>query len=371
MSGPSSTGRGWPKVAIVVLNWNGWQDTVECLESLQKVTYPNYRIIVVDNGSTDQSVDRIKLWAAGKLLAESKYVTPDPTTKPVHVIEYSREQAEGGGIRELEDMIASMPSSRALVLIKTGKNLGFSGGNNVGIRYALLSNAEFVLLLNNDTVVSSDFLHILVDYALQVPDAGLIGPKILRYEDGAYPQWPLRERLTFTSLLFTLTPMWRLARLTPFYHSFYYRGEEPSPVYVVWGSCMLFRRSCLERIGLLDEKTFVYWEELILAERMRRLNIRTYIQPKAVIYHKSGRSLAKLGASRYIATVIAGDYFASQYLGLRRWQRNVLKMVRLIAYVGLMFGDTDYFRKFPVLLRALRGGLTTNDPRSWDRHQSA
>lgn len=96
----------WPKVGVVVLNWNGWRDTVECLRSLHSLIYPNYQIIVVDNGSTDGSVERVR------------------------------------------GVFPSLP------LIETGKNLGYAGGNNRGIARALDMAAEYVLILNNDVKIA-------------------------------------------------------------------------------------------------------------------------------------------------------------------------------------------------------------------------
>jgi len=64
----------WPSVAIIVLNWNGWQDTIECLESLYQISYPNYEIIVVDNGSKDESIENIKKYCEGKIKVKSKFL---------------------------------------------------------------------------------------------------------------------------------------------------------------------------------------------------------------------------------------------------------------------------------------------------------
>jgi GT2 family glycosyltransferase len=71
--------KAWPQVAIIALNWNGWQDTIECLESLQRLIYPNYQVIVVDNGSTDGSMEKIKDWARGEIPVESKFFNYTPT----------------------------------------------------------------------------------------------------------------------------------------------------------------------------------------------------------------------------------------------------------------------------------------------------
>ena len=86
----------YPKVSIIILNWNGWKDTVECLESLYQITYPNYDVIVVDNGSEDESIEKIKRYCKGEIKVESKFFDYLPTNKPIKIIEYTREEAEAG-----------------------------------------------------------------------------------------------------------------------------------------------------------------------------------------------------------------------------------------------------------------------------------
>lgn len=89
-----------PSIYILILNYNGWRDTVGYLESVQRLTYPNYRNVVIDNGSIDGSVDKIKAWAAGDLSVESKFFTYDSSSEPVRCIEYDRATAEAGGVPE-------------------------------------------------------------------------------------------------------------------------------------------------------------------------------------------------------------------------------------------------------------------------------
>jgi len=115
-----------PKVFIIILNWDNWTDTKDCLKSLENNGYPNYEVVVVDNGSTE------------------KFEISDPKIKVI----YNKE------------------------------NLGFSGGNNVGIKYALDNNADYVLLLNNDTIVNHNFLNKLVEIAEKDNKIGMVGPKI-------------------------------------------------------------------------------------------------------------------------------------------------------------------------------------------------
>jgi len=107
----------YPRVAIIILNWNGWEDTI---------AYPNYDVIVVDNGSEDDSIEKIKEYCEGKIKVESKFFEYSSENKPIRIIEYSREEAEAGGGREQE--IADLPSNKKLILIKNEKNYGFAGG---------------------------------------------------------------------------------------------------------------------------------------------------------------------------------------------------------------------------------------------------
>ena len=117
-----------PRVTIIVLNWNGRDDTLACLSSLSELDYPSYEIVVVDNGSGDDSVEAIR---------------------------------------------ASFPR---VTLVETGENLGYVGGNNLGLEYARAAKADYALLLNNDTEVAPDFVHMLVDAAQAGPDIGIAGP---------------------------------------------------------------------------------------------------------------------------------------------------------------------------------------------------
>ena len=125
----------YPKVYIIILNWNGRDDTLECIESVRNIDYPNFTVVVVDNGSSDDSVEAI----------HDKF--PEIT------------------------------------VLETGKNLGYAGGNNVGIRYVLRHRADFILLLNNDTIVDRKILSSFLDAVQLVGHSGIFGAKISFYSD--------------------------------------------------------------------------------------------------------------------------------------------------------------------------------------------
>ena len=154
---------------VILLNWNGWKDTLECLESVFRLDGKDFRVIVCDNASTDGSLEKIKQWARGELAAECANpqlsgLTSPPVAKPIQYLEMTREQAEArtGGWEA------------PLTLIQTGGNLGFAGGNNVGLRLALGDpDCQYFWLLNNDTVVKPTALSAMVRLMQQMPEIGL------------------------------------------------------------------------------------------------------------------------------------------------------------------------------------------------------
>lgn len=170
-----------PKVAIIILNWNGWKDTIECLESLSKITYSNYWVIVVDNGSKDDSIAELKEYCQGGNPVGTQLVTYNPSSKPISILEYAREDAIAGGGNE--GRVAGVEPNRRLVLIRNENNYGFAQGNNIGIEYAIKTlDPEYLMLLNNDTVVTPDFLTELVRYGETDERIGVLGPKMYFYD---------------------------------------------------------------------------------------------------------------------------------------------------------------------------------------------
>ncbi len=152
------------KVSIIILNWNGWEDTIECLESLYQINYPNYDVIVVDNGSQNESVEMIKNYASGELSVESDFFEYKKFNKPIKIFEYSAKELES--LQIINENYYNLDSNNKLILIKNEVNSGFSEGNNIGINFSLqFLNSNYILLLNNDTVVDKNFLNELVKFA--------------------------------------------------------------------------------------------------------------------------------------------------------------------------------------------------------------
>ena len=219
---------------IVVLNWNGRQDTLSCLRSLRKLHYTQRRIAVVDNGSTDGSVEALRTEA----------------------------------------------SDRGIDLLECDRNLGFAGGNNVGIRYALDHGADFILVLNNDTTVDPMLLDELLGAAGRYPEAGCFGPWIFYMHD---PErlWCTRSEWASAESAFTAPGKGRLAAEL---------SQAPTSTEYVCGAALFFRAEVARKIGLFDERFFLVYEDSDWSFRARRAGFECMAVPSARVWHKVGTS---------------------------------------------------------------------------------
>ena len=271
------------KVYIVILNWNGWRDTIECLESVFRLSFTNYTVVVCDNGSSDESIGRIRNWADGNLEAQvgnpllKDFVTP-PVPKPILCTQH----------QDLESALASS-SSAPLVLIRVDSNLGFAAGMNIGLRYALSRrDCDFAWLLNNDTVVHPQALSALIERMRRSPKTGMCGSTLLYYGEpekiqalgGAkYNRWFARGRQIARFASAVTLP----------------EGEkvEQGLAYVL-GASMLVSVDFLKAVGLMNESFFLYFEEIDWATRAKDQFELAY-SPKSIVYHKEGASSGSNG----------------------------------------------------------------------------
>jgi len=218
-----------PWVAGVVLNWNGWRNTIECLQTLRTVTYPNLRVIVVDNGSGAEDLVQLRQWAGW------------------------------------------------IELLENGENRGFAGGNNVGIRHALQDpHTDYVLILNNDTTVEPDFLHEMVETALR-KQVDMVSPTVLHYAD----------RRTIDRLGIVLS------KALLGFDMKQWEGREPfcpSGCCALYSRRLL---EATELDGeYFDEDFFAYAEDIDLGIRSVLLGHKAALAPKAIIYHKGSATTA-------------------------------------------------------------------------------
>lgn len=334
----------WPKVSIIILNWNGWKDTIECLESLQRITYPNYGIILVDNWSKDESIENIKKWANGEIKVKSKFFKYNPTNKPIEWTEYNREEAE----REegKEKRVTSLTSNDRIIIIKNEKNYGFAEGNNIAIRYALrVLNSDYILMLNNDTVVDKKFLSELVRVAESNEKIGIVGPKIYFYDRPASIQ-SAGGKISFIK-----------GRTYPLQYNELDRdsklSNELKKTEFVCGCVMLIHNRFLRKFGLFDPFYFSYGEDVDLSLRIRKEGYELFLVPQAKIWHKGSASTGGyMNPFAYYYSVRNAIYFVLKYGNVI--QCLVFLLYFLFIYSILVLGYSIIYRKWKLFFSFIR-----------------
>ena len=218
----------YPKVYIVILNWNGLTDTIECIESLRRMRYPNFRILVVDNDSSDNDVELLK--------------------------------------EAYKDYIQ---------IFKCNDNLGYAGGNNAGIKISLEQNADFVLILNNDTTVEPDLLEELIKKYRTDNELGMVAPLINYYTD-PHRIWSAGGRLSkIRGSGFAYSAMLETEI-----------GKSAKVVTFISGCCMLVKKEVFQKVGLFDESFFLYIEDTDFCYRVLTEGYKLCFTPATKIYHK-------------------------------------------------------------------------------------
>jgi len=332
-----------PKVAIIVLNWNGWRDTIECLESLTQMDYQDYQIIVVDNGSKDGSIEKIRQWAEGKLPVDGQYFKFNPSNKPISYAELS------------SPIDPLLNKDSRLIIIKMKENIGFARGNNVGIRFALSNlDCEYIMVLNNDTMVKQDFLPPLLEVFGKYPRIGLSGPKILDYLTGEHRQGAIPDRIDIFITIMFFTPLKILFNRTPWVKKYLISDNKDKEVYGIAGCCMLFKGRVLEEIGLFDETTFLGWEEYIIAEKLLKYGYLTFVVPKSIIYHKEAQDTLRIEPVKKTTIFLKSEkYFQEHYLQMPHYQRSIIKIVRLFIYSIIVLFDPVFRKNYKRLYNAI------------------
>jgi GT2 family glycosyltransferase len=205
-----------PSVFIIIVTYRMKAELRRCLESLRDLQYPNYRIVVVDNGEDDGTA----------AMVQSEFAPA--------------------------------------VAIRTGKNLGYTGGNNRGIEFAVSERADYVLILNPDTFVENPhFLNQMIAYLQNQPRVGIAGPRVFLREKGR-----IQNTVLFAPGLWHNIRTWVASRIDP--GRFQISGDAVVEAEVLNGVCLLIRVACLKEIGLFDENIFMYIEDVEMDDRARR-----------------------------------------------------------------------------------------------------
>lgn len=261
------------KIYIVILNYNGYADTMKCLQTLSLLEDKSYKVntLLVDNGSREDE------------LAQLKSFLHDPRNKKKF---------------HLDD----------IKLIENRRNLGFAKGNNVGIKRALQEGADFILILNNDTEMRMNFLKNLIRLDMPISSPVVVFKECkdkpgLMYDLGGFVNWTTGRT----------------------YHLNAYKeeaGKFKSQKYIdvdyVAGCSMLVKREVFEKIGLLDETYFIYFEDVDFCISARNKGYKVIVDPKSTIYHKLGGSMDRWSTRAIYRNLLGNLIFITKHLGWRR-----------------------------------------------------
>lgn len=268
-----------PKVFIILLMYNSWQDTIECLRSLAAITYTNYSIIVVDNNSIDGSLQKIEK----------------------HLKIHSK-----------------LPVS----LLPLDKNYGYAGGNNRGITKALSKGADYILILNPDTIVEPDFLTQLIEVAQHYKKEGklaLFGTRILLHENHIffrdrgkrYDAKKEQVKARAYSNGGIIHPTFTKARLKDYGKELKDLKEiRPFETDYVSGTCLLVSPEAISKIGLMPEDYFLYYEDTDWSLKAARRGVKRVIVPDSIIWHKKSSSTKEFSYSYIYYHTRNGLWFA-------------------------------------------------------------
>ena len=288
-----------PSVSIVLLNYNGYNDTIECIKSLKNITYNNYKIVIVDNNSTDNSEIEIK-----------KFIKNDDNIQ----------------------------------FIQSYKNLGFSGGNNIGIRYALENNADYICLLNNDTIVETNFLSELVNSMEKDNKIGVAAGKIMYFEDKDI----IWSAGGFISEIKSLGEHYGIDIKDS------KQFDDTIEVSFLTGCLQLIRKEVFEEIGMYDDIYFLYMEDLDFCKRVTRKGYKLMYIPQSKIYHKVSASIGGFESPLQLYYVTR-----NRILFNKKNQNNFIKSILFYAFMIIKMLIEPFRKKenYKYMLEGIKDGI--------------
>jgi len=289
--------RIYPKVTIIILHLKNIQCLVDCVKSLNKITYQTYNLVIVHNGP-----ENIALRNA--LSPISQHITK---------------------------------------VIDTEDNIGFARGNNIGIRQALKDGAEYILLLNDDTEVLPDFLTKLIEVAETQQDVGMLGPKILLYDQ---PQ-----KIWFVGARFDQKAC---EIVTSGYDQ---KGKREDTKFVesdyVAGCALLVKKKVIEKIGLLDERFFLYWEDVDWGLRCINAGFNNLVVTHSLIWHKASASSGGMDSLPRVYHKVRSRLFMAKMYAPQTIGKLQRGFFRDIVWLLLKSSDKNRIKKVLTCLLAI------------------
>lgn len=341
-----------PQISIIILNWNGWKDTIECLESIYQINYPNYQVIVVDNGSEDNSIEKIKNYCSGKAVIKSDFFEYNKKNKPIKIFEYSENE-----LYLFEDekiQLKNIDAIRKIIIIKNFENKGYTDGNNIGMRFAAeYLDSDYIIILNNDIVVDLDFLNELVTVAQKEPNIGILGPVNLSYDN------PKEIQSNGAIVNFWNgggTPISRGNSISN-------QRKEPLEVDFVGGATFMIKREVIEKIGVFYSPYFANWEETDYCINAKKSGFKIISVPKSQIWHKVSSSISLNSPNRIYWILRNNIIFMRRNAKFWHWPSFLLFyfLLRVPSFVYYGFRENsvkDSLKLIQMISKAIKEGLT-------------
>jgi GT2 family glycosyltransferase len=314
------------KIGIIILNYNSKEYTLNCVDSINKKSAKkNYHIYIVDNCSPDKS-----------------------------------------GI-DLKDHYQNI--SNITVLLNT-TNFGYSHGNNIGIKYAINDGCEYFFIVNSDIEYTNNAHEILEDYMEKNPNIGIVAPMVKTPYNKVQPG-AIKSPRTFTNKIIASTflrklfPKW--ANKVSESKMDQYDTNNPFKCYEVSGCAWMIRKSTIDVIGLLDENTFLYCEEVIYAHKAHAINIQTWVNPNAEVIHFGVDGERYQSAFSYICYVNSENYYLAFYSRWNWIKLSILLMLRDIKFMLFIFRYRDYRNNIMLYFRMRKKTIGFPFGRKWVR----
>lgn len=326
------------KVCIVVVNYLGHEDTIECLESILKSSYSNFQIVIVDNSVNPDSLNFIRAWATGE------NTQPIPTRFPEIVFPLSAKPISHRFFSEKEFEVLDRAAEEKILLVQAENNSGFAGGNNIGIDYFLKTSFDFVWLLNNDTVIQNNTLQNFVKFALKSQDStGIIGGKLFDYYNrdklqavgGRYFKWFGKVKEIGNGQR----------------DSGQWDRSDFKFDYVI-GASMFVTRSFVHSVGKMTEDYFLYFEELDWAIRGERNQWKLKFCPGAIVFHKLG---ASTGSGKNEISELSDFYSVRNRLQIAKRYFPITFLTLYPSFILFVFNRIRLrkFDRLPLLLKLI------------------
>ncbi|HEX7288268.1 MAG TPA: glycosyltransferase family 2 protein [Candidatus Angelobacter sp.] len=299
-----------PLVSIIILSWKSYEVTRDCLLSLRNLAYPNFEVVLVDNNSADGSVEKLA------------------------------------------------PEFPEVRLIENKVNLGFPGGNNVAISEVLERGTDYLLLLNNDTVVTPDFLAKIVAVAESDDAIGITTPKIMYFEP--------RDRIWFAGGFYK--PWWSFPKMRGVNRRDVGRFDQTQEISFATGCVLLIKAAVVRQIGLLDEAFFLGFEDMDWSLRALRAGYKLVYVGGAVVWHRASYATKKSAGKDLKDYYSARNsiLFARKHMANRYWPLFVLSLARYLAYRTGGYLLRLEFNRVAALYRGIWDGFNfrTNRPQT-------